>query len=253
MISWLVGSTVLAASAGTLPNRKPVPPVSRFAPTPTVWSRVVYVDPSQPTREATPCGGPGATQARIVPAFENGVAVGFKLFSIRLDSTYSQLGLKNGDVVTHVNGLALNTPEAALELYGRLRQASHFVIDLKRDGKPMQLKVEVRDRAPPTVLSPPTKSITNRSQGPTPTARPYELVGVLLDEDALLRTAVIRDTRSGRTRTLHERESFDGLFVDHVASGRVLIKVGNHLELILPRAGAGAWAEAVGANQKQCR
>ena len=40
-----------------------------------------------------------AMQARIVPAFKDGVAQGFKLFSIRPDSIYSKIGVQNGDVI----------------------------------------------------------------------------------------------------------------------------------------------------------
>ena len=39
-----------------------------------------------------------AMQARIVPAFKDGQAEGFKLFSIRPDSLYSKIGIVNGDV-----------------------------------------------------------------------------------------------------------------------------------------------------------
>ena len=37
-----------------------------------------------------------ATQARIVPSFKNGVANGFKLFSIQPGSLYSAIGVENG-------------------------------------------------------------------------------------------------------------------------------------------------------------
>src|SRR5262249_7855987 len=40
-----------------------------------------------------------AMQARIVPAFKDGQAQGFKLFSIRPDSIYTKIGIQNGDVI----------------------------------------------------------------------------------------------------------------------------------------------------------
>jgi len=76
-----------------------------------------------------------ATQARIVPSFKNGVANGFKLFSIQPGSLYSSLGIENGDVVQRVNGYELNSPEKALELYQKLKESGHVTIELERGGR----------------------------------------------------------------------------------------------------------------------
>ncbi|MBK7860185.1 MAG: hypothetical protein IPJ65_16535 [Archangiaceae bacterium] len=76
-----------------------------------------------------------AMQARIVPAFKDGVAIGFKLFSIRPGSLYAQLGVVNGDIIRRINGHDLNSPEKALELYSQMRQATHFDLMLEREGR----------------------------------------------------------------------------------------------------------------------
>lgn len=76
-----------------------------------------------------------ATQARIVPSFKNGVANGFKLFSIRPGSIYSAIGVQNGDVITRINGYDINSPDKALEVYGRLKDARNVEIDLERRGQ----------------------------------------------------------------------------------------------------------------------
>lgn len=76
-----------------------------------------------------------ATQARIVPSFKNGVANGFKLFSIRPGSIYSSIGVQNGDVITRINGFDINSPDKALEVYGRLKDAKNVEIDLERRGQ----------------------------------------------------------------------------------------------------------------------
>ena len=55
-----------------------------------------------------------ATQARIVPSFKNGVANGFKVFSIQPNSFYSAIGVENGDVVQKINGYEINSPDKAL-------------------------------------------------------------------------------------------------------------------------------------------
>ena len=68
-----------------------------------------------------------ATQARIVPSFKNGVANGFKLFSIVPDSLYAKIGIQNGDVIRRINGYEMNSPDKALEIYQKLRDAKVVV------------------------------------------------------------------------------------------------------------------------------
>jgi len=76
-----------------------------------------------------------ATQARIVPSFKNGVANGFKLFSIRPGSLYSSIGVQNGDVITRINGFDMNSPDKALEIYTRLKDAQNLEIEIERRGQ----------------------------------------------------------------------------------------------------------------------
>jgi general secretion pathway protein C len=75
-----------------------------------------------------------AMQARIVPAFKDGVATGFKLFSIRPDSIYTKIGVQNGDVIRRINGYDLNSPEKALEVYAKLKEANRIDIEIERNG-----------------------------------------------------------------------------------------------------------------------
>jgi general secretion pathway protein C len=76
-----------------------------------------------------------ATQARIVPSFKNGVANGFKLFSIQPGSLYSAIGVENGDVIQRINGYEINSPDKALEVYQKLRESSHITIEIERNGQ----------------------------------------------------------------------------------------------------------------------
>ena len=73
-----------------------------------------------------------ATKARIVPSFKNGVADGFKLFSIVPDSLYAKIGIQNGDVIRRINGYEMNSPEKALEIYQKLRDASRIEVEIER-------------------------------------------------------------------------------------------------------------------------
>jgi general secretion pathway protein C len=85
-----------------------------------------------------------AMQARIVPAFKDGQAQGFKLFSIRPDSIYSKIGVQNGDVIKRINGFDMNSPEKALEVYSKLKEANHIVIELERNGSAIRKSNNIR-------------------------------------------------------------------------------------------------------------
>jgi len=84
-----------------------------------------------------------ATQARIVPSFKNGVANGFKLFSIQPGSLYASIGIENGDVIQRINGYEINSPEKALELYQKLRESGHVSIELDRQGQTVKKEYNI--------------------------------------------------------------------------------------------------------------
>lgn len=85
-----------------------------------------------------------AMQARIVPAFKDGQAEGFKLFSIRPDSLYSKIGIVNGDVIKRINGFEMNSPEKALEVYTKLKDANRIDIEVDRNGQSLRKTYNVR-------------------------------------------------------------------------------------------------------------
>jgi general secretion pathway protein C len=85
-----------------------------------------------------------AMQARIVPAFKDGQAQGFKLFSIRPDSIYTKIGIQNGDVIKRINGFDLNSPEKALEIYSKLKESSRIDIEVERNGASIRKTYNVR-------------------------------------------------------------------------------------------------------------
>lgn len=77
-------------------------------------------------------------RARIVPYMKDGKASGFKLYAIRRGSLYSRLGFANGDVVAKINDQQIGTPEKALDIYQKLRDAKTFTVDIIRHGEPRQ-------------------------------------------------------------------------------------------------------------------
>ncbi len=84
-----------------------------------------------------------AREARVVPNFADGATNGFKVFSIRRNSALRQMGLKNNDVLTGVNGFDLSNTEKALEIYSKLQNEKSFTLELLRNGKPVTMEYSV--------------------------------------------------------------------------------------------------------------
>lgn len=80
-----------------------------------------------------------AREVRIVPAFVNGRAEGFKLFGLRPGAALAGLGLRNGDVVSAIDGIPLDSPESALQAYERAQKVDRVVVAVTRRGAPMTL------------------------------------------------------------------------------------------------------------------
>jgi general secretion pathway protein C len=84
------------------------------------------------------------TQARIVPHFIEGKIAGYKIFAIKPDSIYTDLGMVNGDVLQKVNGVEIESPEKALQIISQLKTETDFQIDVVRNGKPMTFSYRLR-------------------------------------------------------------------------------------------------------------
>jgi len=81
---------------------------------------------------------------RIVPEHVEGKVVGIRLFGIRSESKLGVLGFENGDRIEKVNGMSLDRPEEALELYGKLKTTSKFTVEGQRKGQPITLTYTVK-------------------------------------------------------------------------------------------------------------
>ncbi len=82
-------------------------------------------------------------QARMEPYVVNGQTEGFVVRMIRPRSLLANLGMKVGDVVSSVNGVELNSPEKALQVFQQLREAKRLTVDLTRGQEKMTFEYEV--------------------------------------------------------------------------------------------------------------
>jgi len=129
------------ATAGTVAVAPPPRPATTAEPHPSVLGTGIralseneYEVPRNEIDKTLSNLNDVAMQARIVPAFKDGQAQGFKLFSIRPDSIYTKIGIQNGDVIQKINGYELNSPEKALEVYTKLKEANRIDIEYERNG-----------------------------------------------------------------------------------------------------------------------
>jgi type II secretion system protein C len=83
-------------------------------------------------------------QARAVPSYKNGQAVGLRVFAIRPDSLYSKIGLRNGDVLLNINGRPLGDLTEAIKLFEIMKAENSFSLSLERNRETKEFTYQVR-------------------------------------------------------------------------------------------------------------
>jgi general secretion pathway protein C len=85
------------------------------------------------------------SQARIVPNYVEGEMNGMKIDAIKEDSLFQRVGLLNGDVITEVNGIVIDRPEAASAIFDELTSADTIEIAALRGDSPVNMSAEADD------------------------------------------------------------------------------------------------------------
>ena len=84
------------------------------------------------------------TQVRVVPNFQDGQANGFKVFAIKPQSIFAQIGLKNGDVIKSINDQDITTPDKAFKAFQEMRNEKSFSVNISRRGQQKSLHYDIR-------------------------------------------------------------------------------------------------------------
>ena len=84
------------------------------------------------------------TQARAVPYFKDGKAVGLRMFSIKAGSLYEKVGLQNGDILKTINGNSLSDMSQAMRLFEMLKQEKSLSVSLERNREEKEFKYQIR-------------------------------------------------------------------------------------------------------------
>jgi general secretion pathway protein C len=74
---------------------------------------------------------------------EGGELLGYRISPGKDPAQFQQLGFKPGDLVTGVNGIALNDPANTMRLYQAMRSASEAVFELERKDKKLTVSVSL--------------------------------------------------------------------------------------------------------------
>lgn len=84
-------------------------------------------------------------QAAMAPRRNsNGEIECFKFLSIQPGSIYTQLGFQNGDCLKAVNGVKIESPTQAMELYNGLKSSSQLKITMERDGRDSEQEYNIK-------------------------------------------------------------------------------------------------------------
>lgn len=73
-------------------------------------------------------------QVRVRPHFTNGKPDGLSLTQIKPNSIFTKMGIRNGDIITSVDGSMIKSVDDALKLYQSLQSSSKVKLQLKRRG-----------------------------------------------------------------------------------------------------------------------
>ena len=73
---------------------------------------------------------------------------GYRVTPGKQRQQFEQLGFRQGDLVTGINGVALDDPANTLQLYQTMRTAEEAVFDLEREGRTISLSVQLAKGGP---------------------------------------------------------------------------------------------------------
>ncbi len=91
------------------------------------------------------------TSIRAIPySNDDNITEGFRLMGIRKTSLFSQLGLKNGDIIHFVNGSPLRNAEEAMVVWQTLQSAKVIYIEITRNNtkRVIEYKIHPKDNPP---------------------------------------------------------------------------------------------------------
>ncbi len=95
-------------------------------------------------RDLVGAAGKPLPGVRMLPNAKDGKLAGVRVLQARPDSVAGMLGLKPGDTLGAVNGVAIDSLDKMLEVYSKLNDLNVVTIDGTRGGKPISWQYTLR-------------------------------------------------------------------------------------------------------------
>lgn len=83
-------------------------------------------------------------EAKASPNIVGGQVKGFMISNITPNSVYAKLGLRDGDIVTAINGIELNDAARAIQTLNSMRNENTIEMQILRGGQTISFKVNVQ-------------------------------------------------------------------------------------------------------------
>jgi general secretion pathway protein C len=82
---------------------------------------------------------------RTVASYDNaaGKLRGFRAYPGRNRAIFNKLGLKPGDLVTAINGTALDDPQHSQEVFNTIQTSDHVTVTVERGGQKQDITLNI--------------------------------------------------------------------------------------------------------------
>ena len=100
---------------------------------------------------------------RTVPSYDSaaGKLRGFRAYPGRNRQIFSKLGLRPGDLVTAINGTALDDPQRSQEVFNTIQTSDHVTVTVERGGQKQEITLNIAQ-----VAAQATKELDGESNNP---------------------------------------------------------------------------------------
>jgi general secretion pathway protein C len=100
---------------------------------------------------------------RTVPSYDSaaGKLRGFRAYPGRNRQIFSKLGLRPGDLVTAINGTALDDPQRSQEVFNTIQTSDHVTVTIERGGQKQEISLNIAQ-----VAAQATKELDSESNNP---------------------------------------------------------------------------------------
>lgn len=83
------------------------------------------------------------SEARILPKYEAGQMIGVQVSAIKPGSVFEKMGIQDGDTITELNGIRIDSPEQSAKILLEFTRSNSFKIGVDRASGPTTLDVEL--------------------------------------------------------------------------------------------------------------